>query len=250
MKYYKVISGQLFVGIATTSELRKLQLRHNILISCTEQEAECVQIEDNYYHAGWMKAVREDIGAITADVIEINKEEYDELYELIERDEEITPDPEPNPDPVPTPDPEDEDVTVAYAKTLKIREMKNTCENLIYAGIDVTLSDEESHHFSLTDHDQLDIFKLEMIARSGEQEFLPYHEDGELCKFYPAQDIIAIADCATNFIMYHTTYFNSLKAYINSLRSLNTVARVVYGMDIPEKYQSDVWKEINKNEES
>lgn len=250
MKYYKVISGQLFVGIATTSELRKLQLRHNILISCTEQEAECVQIEDNYYHAGWMKAVREDIGAITADVIEINKEEYDELYELIERDEEITPDPEPDPDPVPTPDPEDEDVTVAYAKTLKIREMKNTCENLIYAGIDVTLSDEESHHFSLTDHDQLDIFKLEMIARSGEQEFLPYHEDGELCKFYPAQDIITIADCATNFIMYHTTYFNSLKAYINSLRSLNTVARVVYGMDIPEKYQSDVWKEINKNEES
>ena len=62
-------------------------MRHNILISCTEQEAECIQIEDNYYHAGWMKAVREDIGAITADVIEIDKEEYDELYELIEHDE-------------------------------------------------------------------------------------------------------------------------------------------------------------------
>lgn len=247
MKYYKVINGQLFVGIATTSELRKIQLRHNILISCTEQEAECIQIEDNYYHAGWMKAVREDIGAITADVIEIDKEEYDELYELIEHDEEIEPYPEPEPSPEPEPEPED--ITVAYAKKLKLKDMSNTCNNIIFAGIDVVLSDEETHHFSLTEYDQLNLFKLETLARSG-QEVLPYHEDGELCKFYPAADIITIANAATQYITYHTTYFNSLKAYINSLRSLNTISKVTYGMDIPEKYQSDVWKEINKNDET
>lgn len=222
-------------------------MRHNILISCTEQEAECIQIEDNYYHAGWMKAVREDIGAITADVIEIDKEEYDELYELIEHDEEIEPYPEPEPSPEPEPEPED--ITVAYAKKLKLKDMSNTCNNIIFAGIDVVLSDEETHHFSLTEYDQLNLFKLETLARSG-QEVLPYHEDGELCKFYPAVDIIAIANAATQYITYHTTYFNSLKAYINSLRSLNTISRVTYGMDIPEKYQSDVWKEINKNDET
>lgn len=247
MKYYKVINEQLFVGIATTSELRKIQLRHNILISCTEQEAECIQIEDNYYHAGWMKAVREDIGAITADVIEIDKEEYDELYELIEHDEEIEPYPEPEPSPEPEPEPED--ITVAYAKKLKLKDMSNTCNNIIFAGIDVVLSDEETHHFSLTEYDQLNLFKLETLARSG-QEVLPYHEDGELCKFYPAVDIITIANAATQYITYHTTYFNSLKAYINSLRSLNTISKVTYGMDIPKKYQSDVWKEINKNDET
>lgn len=222
-------------------------MRHNILISCTEQEAECIQIEDNYYHAGWMKAVREDIGAITADVIEIDKEEYDELYELIEHDEEIEPYPEPEPSPEPEPEPED--ITVAYAKKLKLKDMSNTCNNIIFSGIDVVLSDEETHHFSLTEYDQLNLFKLETLARSG-QEVLPYHEDGELCKFYPAVDIIAIANAATQYITYHTTYFNSLKAYINSLRSLNTISRVTYGMDIPEKYQSDVWKEINKNDET
>lgn len=222
-------------------------MRHNILISCTEQEAECIQIEDNYYHAGWMKAVREDIGAITADVIEIDKEEYDELYELIEHDEEIEPYPEPEPSPEPEPEPED--ITVAYAKKLKLKDMSNTCNNIIFAGIDVVLSDEETHHFSLTEYDQLNLFKLETLARSG-QEVLPYHEDGELCKFYPAADIITIANAATQYITYHTTYFNSLKAYINSLRSLNTISKVTYGMDIPEKYQSDVWKEINKNDET
>ena len=222
-------------------------MRHNILISCTEQEAECIQVEDNYYHAGWMKAVREDIGAITADVIEIDKEEYDELYELIEHDEEIEPYPEPEPSPEPEPEPED--ITVAYAKKLKLKDMSNTCNNIIFAGIDVVLSDEETHHFSLTEYDQLNLFKLETLARSG-QEVLPYHEDGELCKFYPAADIITIANAATQYITYHTTYFNSLKAYINSLRSLNTISKVTYGMDIPEKYQSDVWKEINKNDET
>ncbi|SCX76651.1 hypothetical protein SAMN02910441_00107 [Ruminococcus sp. YE282] len=222
-------------------------MRHNILISCTEQEAECIQIEDNYYHAGWMKVVREDIGAITADVIEIDKEEYDELYELIEHDEEIEPYPEPEPSPESEPEPED--ITVAYAKKLKLKDMSNTCNNIIFAGIDVVLSDEETHHFSLTEYDQLNLFKLETLARSS-QEVLPYHEDGELCKFYPAVDIIAIANAATQYIAYHTTYFNSLKAYINSLRSLNTISRVTYGMDIPEKYQSDVWKEINRNDET
>lgn len=194
-----------------------------------------------------MKAVREDIGAITADVIEIDKEEYDELYELIEHDEEIEPYPEPEPSPEPEPEPED--ITVAYAKKLKLKDMSNTCNNIIFAGIDVVLSDEETHHFSLTEYDQLNLFKLETLARSG-QEVLPYHEDGELCKFYPAADIITIANAATQYITYHTTYFNSLKAYINSLRSLNTISRVTYGMDIPEKYQSDVWKEINKNDET
>lgn len=216
------------------------------MIACTEKEAQCVQIDDNFYHAGWMKAIREDIGAVTADVTEITKEEYDILYEMIERDEEI--DPMPDPDPDPTPEPEPEDITVDYAKTLKIKEMNQTCQNTIFAGIDVVLSDGESHHFSLTEYDQVNLFKLETLAHSG-AETLPYHEDDKPCKFFPAEDIITIANAATNYVTYHTTYTNSLKSYIKSLRSLNTISRVYYGIEIPEKYQSEVWKAINTNED-
>ncbi len=243
-----MINGQLFVGIATSAELRRIQLEHNILIACTEKEAQCVQIDDNFYHAGWMKAIREDIGAVTADVTEITKEEYDILYEMIEHDEEIDPMPDPDPDPDPTPEPEPEDITVDYAKTLKIKEMNQTCQNTIFAGIDVVLSDGESHHFSLTEYDQVNLFKLETLAHSG-AETLPYHEDDKPCKFFPAEDIITIANAATNYVTYHTTYTNSLKSYIKSLRSLNTISRVYYGIEIPEKYQSEVWKAINTNED-
>lgn len=242
-----MINGQLFVGIATTAELRRIQLEHNILIACTENEAQCVQVNDNFYHADWMKAIREDIGAVVADVIEITKEEYDILYEMIERDEEIDPTPEPDPDPEPTPEPED--ITVDYAKTLKIKEMNQTCQNTIYAGIDVVLSDDKSHHFSLTEYDQVNLFKLETLAHSGE-EILPYHEDDKPCQFFSAADIITIANAAAKYVTYHTTYTNSLKSYIKSLRSLNTIAMVYYGIEIPEKYQSEVWKALINNDDN
>ena len=222
-------------------------MRHNILISCTEKESECIQVEDKYYHAGWMKTIREDVGAITADVTEITKEEYDILYEMIERDEEIDPTPEPEPDP--TPEPEPEDITVDYAKTLKIKEMNQTCQNTIFAGIDVVLSDDKSHHFSLTEYDQVNLFKLGTLAHSG-AETLPYHEDDKPCQFFSAADIIAIANAATSYVTYHTTYTNSLKSYIKSLRSLNTIARVYYGIEIPEKYQSEVWKALINNDDN
>ena len=180
-------------------------------------------------------------GYITTNYVEIDKEEFEAIRKAIDDGKDIEPEPEP--------EPEEDDGSVAFVKAAKITEMSKTCEKIIFAGIDVVLSDEESHHFSLTEYDQLNLFKLETLARSGE-EILPYHEDGELCKFYPAVDIIAIANAATQFITYHTTYFNSLKAYINSLRSVNTISRVEYGVEIPEKYQSDVWKEINKNDET
>ena len=166
---------------------------------------------------------------------------------MIERDEEINPTPEPEPDPMPEPEPED--ITVDYAKTLKIKEMNQTCQNTIFAGIDVVLSDDKSHHFSLTEYDQVNLFKLETLAHSG-AETLPYHEDDKPCQFFSAADIIAIANAATSYVTYHTTYTNSLKSYIKSLRSLNTIARVYYGIEIPEKYQSEVWKALINNDDN
>jgi hypothetical protein len=36
-----------------------------------------------------------------------------------------------------------------------------------------------------------------------------------------------------NFIEYHTTYFNSLKAYIKTLKLQSQLSAVYYGMEIP-----------------
>lgn len=122
---------------------------------------------------------------------------------------------------------------------MKIKEMSGICESTITNGFDIVLSDGKSHHFSLSVQDQLNLITLSTMLASGE-EYIPYHADGELCKAYSLEDASAIITTATNFKTYHITYFNSLKAYINSLKSIKTVSAVTYGMEIPDKYKSEV----------
>ena len=128
----------------------------------------------------------------------------------------------------------------------KIDEMSIACNETITKGFDVELSDSESHHFSLTTQDQLNLITLSSMALAGDND-IPYHADGELCKYYTAEDINTIVSAATAFKTYHVTYFNSLKAYIMTLAKIEDVINVEYGSEIPDEYQSDILKELNSN---
>lgn len=123
----------------------------------------------------------------------------------------------------------------------KIGEMSQKCEDRIVKGFDIVLSDGISHHFSLQLPDQLKITKLNDRAISGD-DFLPYHADNEPCKIYSANDITAINAKMEGVVEYQTTYFNSLKMYINSLTDIMEIINIRYGMDIPAEYQSEVLK--------
>lgn len=123
----------------------------------------------------------------------------------------------------------------------KIHEMSRKCEEAIVAGFNIVLSDGINHHFSLQIHDQLKISKLNDRAMAGEN-FLPYHADNELCKVFPAEDIMMINKTMETIIEYQTTYFNSLKMYINSLTDRNEIINVQYGVEIPDGYKSEVLK--------
>ena len=115
------------------------------------------------------------------------------------------------------------------------------CSNVITGGFDVVLSDNESHHFSLTTQDQLNLITVTTLMASGETS-IPYHADGELCKFYSPDDMTIISTGATNFKTYHVSYFNSLKSYIESLNDIETISAITYGFEIPSEYMSDVLK--------
>ena len=128
-------------------------------------------------------------------------------------------------------------------KKLENKKMSGLCEKMITDGFDIKLSDNKSHHFSLSIQDQLNLLSTVKMIESGET-FIPYHADGELCKAYSVEDMSNIITYTTEFKTFHTTYFNSLKAYINSLRSVNTVSTIEYGVEIPEKYQSDILKQL------
>ena len=123
----------------------------------------------------------------------------------------------------------------------KVEEMSQTCEDIITAGFDIVLSDGIKHHFSLQLPDQLKITKLNDRAVAGEA-FLPYHADNEPCKIFTAQDIMAINTTMEHIVEYQVTYFNSLKMYIRGMTDKNDIINVKYGVEIPEGYQSEVWK--------
>jgi len=124
---------------------------------------------------------------------------------------------------------------------VKIAEMSNTCNKVITNGFDVILSDGNSYHFSLTTQDQLNLITLSSMVANGETQ-IPYHADGELCRFYSAEDINTIITTATQFKTYQVSYFNALKAYVESMTDIETIGAVVYGVEIPAEHQSDVLK--------
>lgn len=245
MNYYKLINGSTFVGVATERDFRLFQRKHKIVLACTVEQAQYVQIGETFYRANWMVPVITDrVIYETVEVIRIDKDEYDILYEAIEKGEDVVVEPEQTPPAEDTPivDP-NEEVTVEYVRAAKVAEMSVTCNKVIENGIDVMLSDGNVYHFSLTTQDQLNLITLQSMIVSGET-MIPYHADGELCRYYTVEDISVVMDSATAHKTFHVTYFNSLKVYINALTDMTEIASVQYGMNIPEEYQSDILKAL------
>lgn len=241
MSYYKLINGNTFVGVATERDFRLFQRKHKIVLACTVEQAQYVQLGEIFYRANWMVPVITDrVIYETVEVIRIEKDEYDILYEAIEKDEDVIIEPEQTPpaDDIPAVDPNKE-VTVEYVRAAKIAEMSAVCNKVIENGIDVMLSDGQIYHFSLTTQDQLNLITLQSMIVTGET-MLPYHADGELCRYYTVEDISVVMDAATAHKTFHVTYFNSLKMYINVLADITAISAVQYGMDIPAEYQSDI----------
>lgn len=239
MKYYKLIADSTIVGIGTTIDFRRFQLKHKIILACTEKDAQYIQYKDNLYRDKWMLPENNDVvSSILVDVIEIEQSEYNALLAAIESGEEIELPQEETPEIVPEPEP---DITVEFVRERKIAEMSNKCEVEITNGFDAELSDGNTYHFSLTTQDQLNLITLSSMVANGETA-IPYHADGELCKFYSADDINIILTNATAHKTYHVSYFNALKAYIEALVTIEDISAIEYGVMIPEAYQSDVLK--------
>ena len=78
------------------------------------------------------------------------------------------------------------------------------------------------------------------------QTLIPYHADGEECVFYTNEEINEIVETATAFKIYHTTYYNALKTYINALETIEEIAAITYGVQIPDEYKSDVLKVLEQ----
>ena len=135
--------------------------------------------------------------------------------------------------------------TLEEVKKVKIEHLDSTCENTIYAGTDVTLSNGSVEHFTLDAKDQLDLSGIGLQLLQGAEQ-IAWHKDDETesCKFYSAADGTTIIQTLTLFRTYHITYFRDLRIYVNSLTDADDVNAIEYGSVIPDEYKSDVLKSI------
>lgn len=247
MKYYKLINGSEFIGIGTTLEFRRFQKKHSILLACDESQAQYIQIGESLFRDDWMCPVTtEMLFAQSTTISEITEDEYNILLDAVESGQDVPIEPETPDTNVEEPDngiDNDTEVTIEYVKSMKVSEMSRTCNQVITHGIDCELSDGKTYHFSLTTQDQLNLITLSTMVATGKTE-IPYHADGELCRFYSVDDINIILNAATAYTTYHESYFNALRAYINSMDDIEEISKVTYGVSIPEQYMSDVLKAL------
>ena len=131
--------------------------------------------------------------------------------------------------------------TLKEFKTAKKQEISQACEQIIYAGVSVTLVDGAVEHFALTEHDQLNLFgKQAQLATGAEQ--LEYHSDGQPCRYYSAADMQTIITQAMWHVSYHTTYCNALNMWVAGAETADELQQIFYGADVPEAYQNEVLK--------
>ena len=249
MKYYKIIVGSTFIGVIDLGAFLEENPHSHRLRFSTETEGQFVDYYGTLYRDYWMRPLFNDTtrNFIQANIREISEEEYNIIHQAEINNEEIIIDDDEQEEEeiIPIPDPEDIDETLTFVRTSNLNEMSLTCRHTIEAGFDLVLRNE-SHHFSLDTQDQLNLISLSAMAQT--QELIPYHADGEQCIFYTAQEIEQIVAAATSFKIYHTTYYNALKTYINALETIEAISAITYGTPIPEEYKSDVLRALeNEN---
>lgn len=118
-------------------------------------------------------------------------------------------------------------------KSEKEAEISNAAHNAIVEGVDIALSDGSTGHFSLEETDQINLTTAYNAVLQGAVGY-PYHADGQLCKVYPAADILAISEAATAHKLYHTTYCNHVLAWVRRTEDPAELETIVYGAELPE----------------
>lgn len=130
-------------------------------------------------------------------------------------------------------------------KETVVTSLNNIQQQVISAGVTVTLSDGSQETFTLTDNDQISLMELQALASTG-ATMIPWHNDNhsEGCKYYSLQDFMLLSNAVIPYVTYHVTYFRDLRRYVMNMSTFEEVENAYYGMLIPEEFQSDVLKTL------
>lgn len=130
-------------------------------------------------------------------------------------------------------------ISLDTVRTAKLAELDEAAQRAITGGCDVTLTDGITGHISLTAEDQINLSTAQAAVQGGATGY-PYHLDGELCKFYPAADILAMGKAAVAHILYHTTLCNHLLTWARRAATVDEFAGITYGATLPDDLKANM----------
>ena len=215
MKYYKIIKNKEFIGVGTTLNLRRFQNKHQIILICDETQVQYIQLGDVLYRANWMwPETTDSVKYEIADVVRIEKDEYDLLLKAVEANEEIAIEVEP---PVEVEPVVVEEPTIDYVRTSKISELKRHCNKAITDGVEIKLSDGETRHFSMSLEDQINLLTMAYLADES---------------VYSTDDMKIIIAETNAFKNSHIAKFKQLEDRVNSLNTIQEVSAVHYHEEV------------------
>ena len=239
MKYFKLIENNLIVGVVTSDNFMHYNVLTDNYIRANEQIGEYVNYNGKFYRDDWMQPFIHKAKYQNIVIMEIDEQEYSILYEALKVEQEIEYAQEIN-DNTEEPEIYEDTISIDFIRSSKIKEMSYECNKTIERGFDIETEDG-THHYSYALEDQLNLMNLSSMIAQGANE-LSYHADGELCRFYTPEEINEIISAGNAWKTYHTTYFNALKSYINSLETIEEISAITYGVDIPDEFKTDVLK--------
>lgn len=121
------------------------------------------------------------------------------------------------------------------AKSIKIPELSNACNEAINAGTTIQFSNGPSEMFTYNIDDQANISEMTNAMILGATSY-PYHASGSDCRMYSKDEIVQIYSTLSALKTHHLTYYNQLRAYVNSLTSAEDVYDVQYGQELTGTY--------------
>ena len=215
MKYYKIIKNKEFIGVGSTLNLRRFQTKHQIILMCDETQVQYIWVDDTFYRADWMWPENTDsIKYEIADVIRIEKDEYDLLLNAVETNEEIIIEEEPIAE---TEQIVVEEPTIDFVRASKIAELKHNCNKVITNGVDIKLSDGETRHFSMSLEDQINLLTMAYLSDES---------------VYSTEDMKTIIAETNAFKNRHIAKFKQLENRVNSLNTIQEVSAVNYHEEV------------------
>jgi hypothetical protein len=113
----------------------------------------------------------------------------------------------------------------------KIAELGAACEAAIFAGVDVETT-QGVEHFALTLNDQTNLGNLALQAQAGATVL--YHADGQLCRGFAPEELLAVVAAAIAHKTYHTTLCNHLNVWARRTEDEAELAAIRYDSPLPD----------------